>query len=265
MLALLLNAAVAQEAPEPSGEPFTDPFAEVLSHAKEAYFGGQVADAVTLFEVLARRLAFGERPGSELESEALIYLGEVYQAQGRFDDAALAFRTLVQRDPDAVINPYHHPPEVVAQFNSVRELVLLELASHQEDPLPLEPAPWWTLLPFGAGQLGQGQVGAGVAYGASQVALGVVAVSMQVSLRRLNGTLGKPHQWEEDEFAAAVQRIQLQRFGVQWPATFGFYGVWAIAAIDARVHWRVSQLPAKPVLTLSPSPGGADLRVSFRW
>lgn len=265
MLPLLLNAASAQEAPGPAGEPFTDPFVEVLSQAKQAYFGGQVADAVVLFEVLGRRLSFGERPGTELEAEALVYLGEVYQSQGRFDDAALAFRSLVLRDPDAIVNPYHHPPEVVAQFNSVRELVLLEIASNHQDPPPPRPAPWWTLVPFGGGQFGQGQLGAGVAYGGAQVALGVVSIAMDVSLRRQNGTLAEPHLWEEEQFDEAVRRIQLQRFAVQWPATFGFYGVWAISLADARLHWRASQLPAKPVVTVSPSPGGADLRVSFRW
>lgn len=265
MLALLLNAAQAQEAPGPSGEPFTDPFPDVLAQAKDAYFGGRVADAVVLFEVLGRRLSFGERPGSELESEALIYLGEVYQSQGRFDDAALAFRTLVESFPDAVINPYHHPPEVVAQFNGVRELVLIEIASRLEPPPPLQPAPWWTLLPFGVGHLGQGKLGAGVVYGASEVTLGVVSIAMDLSLRRLNGTLKEPHLWDPADFREQVRRIQLQRFGVQWPATFGFYGVWAISVADARIRWREDQLPAKPVVTVSPLPGGADLRVSFRW
>ncbi len=265
MLPLLLNVAQAQEAPGPTGEPFTDPFNDVLTRAKEAYFGGHVADAVVLFEVLARRVSFGERPGSELEADALIYLGEVYQSQGRFDDAAAAFRTLVERDPDAVINPYHHPSEVVAQFNGVRELVLLEIASRQVPPPPLEPAPWWTLLPFGVGHLGEGHLGAGAAFGATELTLGVVSVAMELSLRRTNGTRKEPHLWDPDEFRAAVRRVQLQRYAVQWPATFGFYGVWAIAVADARIRWREDQLPAKAVVTVSPLPGGADLRVSFRW
>jgi hypothetical protein len=254
-----------EEPPGLAGQPFTDPFSDVLQKAKQAWFEGRVDDALALFEILKRRLSFGERPGIAFQAEALIYLGEVYQSQGRFDDAAVAFRDVLERDPDATINPYHHPPEVVAQFNGVRDLVLAELAAKVVEPIPLVAAPWWTVLPFGVGQFKQGQTGSGVAYAMAQGGLGAASIAMTVSLRRTNGHLPDVHEWPPEGFPDTVRRIQLQRFGVQWPATFGFYGVWAVSVADARIHWRQSQLATRPVLTLSPLPGGADLRVSFQW
>ena len=76
-------------------------------------------------------------------------------------------------------------------------------------------------------------------YGGLQLGLGAVSIGTLVRLSALN-TDETPHPdgLTEEEMR---KRTTLQRFAIQWPATFGFYGVWATSWADARGTWRRQQ------------------------
>lgn len=258
-------AALAQEpppAPEDAApvDPFFAPFEQVLDHAVSTYLNGDLPAALDLFQTLQRRLTFGEAPDPELAREALIYLGEVRYNLGEYDSANAVFRQILQADPEAPINPYNHPTEVVGAFELVRASVRAERATPPTDPPVIAPrrTPWWVVVPLGVPQLAQGQTGRGLAYGVAQGATGLISVATLVDLRSKNGTVADPHEWPADEYADYYRRVQIERFAVQWPATLGFYALWAASSLDARATWH----RPSPVVGVAPAPGGAVFSVS---
>lgn len=274
MLALLLLAnALAQDAPvapeppvapdpppaapEPPAAvlmPFTDPFDTVLAEAERRYLAGDPDGAVELLLVLQQRLSFGEIVDAESGNEALIYLGEIRYNLGMRAEATAAFRQVLEKDPDALINPYRHPNDIIGAFDVVRQTVKAEIAAREaEPPIERRRPPLWTLAPLGIPQLAQGQTGRGLAYAGAQGALGILSIAMGVHLQLYNGTLANPVQWELSETPEARRRVQTLRYGVQWPATLGFYAMWAVSVADGRATY--AEPPPEPLPDLRPGIG----------
>jgi hypothetical protein len=230
--------AVEEGEPTPPPDPLIGPFPVAFEFAKGTYLAGDTETAHDLFLLLQRRLLLGENVETELAAESLIFLGEIQYSLGEYDGAAATFRSLLLREPSRSINPYHHPTEVVGVFELVRQAVREELARIPPFvPLPPPPAPMWTWSPLGLPQFFQGKPIRGTVYAGLQGTCGLVSLGMLAHLRSENGTLKDPTQWTDDEFAAKYQQIQMQRWAIQWPATFAFYGVWAFSLGDARRTW----------------------------
>lgn len=228
------SAAPVDAPASPLDEPVTAPFDAVLAEAERLYLAGDPNAAAGLLDVLHRRLQIGETVDEQLADESLTYLGEIELGRGDYDGMAKVFREILEKDPDAPINPYRHPPEVVGYFEQVRGVIRREIAARTvvEPPVGRHRAPLWTLAPLGIPQLAEGDTARGLAFAGAQGLLGVVSVAMGAHLRAINGTYGDPHQWPAAEYEAERRRIQTQRYAVQWPATFAFYGLWAVSAVD---------------------------------
>ncbi len=222
---------------EPPDETSLDPtqlaFDVVLEQAESWYFEGRAEEARGWLEVLHMRVLAGEEAPWERVVEALTYLGEIQYVQGEPETARVTFRWVLEQDPEAPISPYHHPLEVVNLFDLVRKTVVAERVEEPPLPSPPPPAPAWVWLPLGVPQFAQHRRGAGAVYGGLQVALAATSVATFVHLARYNQ--------DQEQYIGRDDRtryVQLRRYGVQWPATFAFYGVWAVSSVDAATWHR---------------------------
>jgi tetratricopeptide (TPR) repeat protein len=226
--------------PPPSGSPRppeAEPsFESVLDEAKRRYFQGETDHARALLEGLQLRLYAGEQPEWSLVVDALIYLGEIYYGVGLHDQAQIAFRYLLERDPDTPISPFHHTMDLVNLFELVRTTVRADRADEVPPPVEPSPLPAWAFLPFGVPQLLQGRTAAGLGYGLLQLGLGAASIGLFVNVARLNPEdedAGDDHPlWGRYQIPGEIDRL---KYTMQWPATFGFYGLWGISFVDAAV------------------------------
>jgi len=237
---VLLPTTAAAQSPTPGDAteaPAEGSFAAELEEAKALYFQGDLDQSLLVFQGLQLRYAQAPEvvPFDEAV-EALTYLGEILVKRGDDDEASRVFRTILEQDLEVRISPYHHPADVVFVFNRVREQIAAERAAEVPEELVIPPAPATSYLPLGLPQFARGRVGPGVLYGGGQVLLGSVAVGTYLHLRVVNRpTAGHPLGWTDEQ---VVRRTQSRRYGVQWPATIGFYALWMASAVEARGAWR---------------------------
>jgi len=245
-----VRPALAQEPPvEDPDEPAEGSFLADLESAKAQYFQGDLDQSLLAFRAL--QLRYAQTPDLvdfDDAVEALTYLGEILVKQGQDEEASRVFRTILERDIDLRISPYHHPADVVFVFNRVREQVAAERAAEVPEEPIIPPAPATSYLPLGLPQLARGRVGPGILYGGGQVVLGGAAIGTYLHLRVVNRPdEDHPLGWDADQIVA---RSQSRRYGLQWPATIGFYTLWIASVVDARVHWNRSH--ARPQARWTP-------------
>jgi hypothetical protein len=275
-LAAVASGPAHAQAPDPAptdpspSAPEEGSFAAELDDAKALYFQGDLDQSLLAFRALQLRQAQAPDvvPFDEAV-EALTYLGEILVKRGDDDEAGRVFRTILERDLDVRISPYHHPADVVFVFNRVREQIAAERAAEIPERPVIPPAPATTYLPLGLPQLAQGRAGPGVWFGGGQVVLGGLAVGTYLHLRVVNRPAEThPLGWTEEQI---VRRTQTRRYGVQWPATIGFYALWMASSVEARGAWRRRHLEesrARVVpLFVPPLPGAqpAPAVVGLQW
>jgi hypothetical protein len=225
------------EEPTPVDPRPLAPIAVELERAKESYFDGGHREAMEILTELRQRIDAGEVVSRQTRGEIGTYLGELHLLFKDQESAWRTFRWLLLEEPDYPILPALHPPEVVTWFEAVRAEVLAEIEASRPPPPPLTepiPYPWWGLAPFGAPQLGQGQLGKGIAYGLGQGVSAGISAGMFTHLIVVNRR-GHPSWLEDDDVAPYVRRW---RNGVQWPSTALFYGLWVASALDGQARWR---------------------------
>ncbi|MEQ1505695.1 MAG: tetratricopeptide repeat protein, partial [Myxococcota bacterium] len=208
--------------PEPAGSTFD----VVLGEAKQRYFQGEPDSAKELLRGLQLRLYAGEQADWPSVVEALTYLGEIYYVAGDQASAEVAFRYLLERDPDTPISPYHHSIEVVNLFELVRTMVRASRASTAPVTMPAGPVPLWTFAPFGTPQILQNRTAAGVLYGVLQLGLGAASIGLYAHLDHVNQVRGPTHPlWPLED---VTENVENRRYLLQWPTTLGFYAVWGV-------------------------------------
>ena len=238
----------------------SETFGDVLQVAKQRYFAGEVEAARDLLDGLRQRLEAGEQASPELARQSMTYLGEVLFKLDDREAAKEAFRFILRRNVDAPISPYHHPIDVVNIFELVRAEVRLEQQTKVELPVPAEPPPrpgpppLWTLAPLGLPQFAQGRPASGFLFGGLQLGFGAASLALREDLGNTNVA---PE--DDNEFDAVRERGLVRKFGLQWPATFAFYGTWLVSAVDASRTWRRRKLEA------SVSVGPVGRRGSGVW
>lgn len=225
----------ATPASEAGGAELLD-FGQALIAAKTLYFQGDER-AEPAFEQLRLRIAAGDTPPVQLQAEALIYLGELYYQNGRTTDAKIVFNHVLTLDPDFPISPYEHPMEVVGMFEMLRRGITRPPPAPAAEPKKRLPA--WGYLPFGVSQFRQGRRRQGVFYACMQGVLATTSVVAFAHLHNINGG-GFPASWSDQE---VQRRVQLARYGIQWPATIGFYAVWGASVYEGGRSWN-SATPA---------------------
>jgi len=243
----------ATPADSSSSPTFAD-FPQALAAAKILYFQGDDR-AAAAFEELRLRIAAGESPPTNLHADALIYLGEIYYKGGRSEDAKALFNEVLALDPDYPISPYEHPMEVVGMFEMLRRGVNRP-APRPPPPPSIKRLPVWGYSPCGTTHFRQKKNRQGTLYACLQGALAITSIASYANLQRING-VNAPPTWTD---AQIQERVKLQRLGIQWPATIGFYAVWGISVFEGRRSWLNDQQPG---LANGISPG-EDLRVTVR-
>ncbi len=254
--------ALAQDAGTDASAAGTS-FAEELEAAKAMYFQGDLDQGLLAFRAL--QLRYVQTPQTvpfDEAVDALTYLGEILVKKGEDEEASRVFRTILEEDLDLRISPYHHPADVVFVFNRVREQIAAERAAEVPEKPTIPPAPATTYLPLGLPQLARGRVGPGLWYGGGQALLGGIAIGTYLHLELINSpndNQDHPLGWSDEQI---VRRTQIRRYGLQWSATFGFYALWTASVVEARGHWRRTQLDGQArgqlVPMLVPPVGTAE-------
>lgn len=264
LLCLWIAAASADppNLPEPAGadDPMGLAPADLLEVATSAYFAGNVDRALQLIAVIEVRDRSGEPFPVDVYVEALVYKGEILNGQGDPAGAARAFESALERSPDHVLNPYHHPSEVLAVFEEARRNVKERLAQRPPPIAPvIPPAPWYVALPLGIPQFIHDRPIRGAAYAVSQIGFGATAY---VTMRRSQAAHGNLFNYEPPETDAEAKSLRELR-ALNWTSTLAFAGFWTLSYADARTAWRRDH--AELSLTVQPLPNGGKLGVVGRF
>jgi tetratricopeptide (TPR) repeat protein len=241
----------------------------------------------------------------ELRIDAYRLLGLSLFYQGKRGEAYRAFLELLYLDPDFQMDPFYVPPAAAEAFNEVRRDAEAQLApiraqkrSEQEAKrraLEEEAARrrqreledeqrrltalapvierrvvtrefWVTMLPFGVGQLQNGDRGLGIALATGQVVAGATSAGSALLIEGLrdSGT-GK---FGEGNYMLA-RRLNVAK----WVGAGIFFALWMGGAIHAAVHFQPESTPIDRLVTTGnaasapPSPlpdpalpNGATLR-----
>jgi hypothetical protein len=225
--------------------------------------GGAVAtkqSARDRLDEAVRRYQFGERDAAQgllaalviaadvpgdVRQEARVYLGELLFIADDKESASRFFEQVLAAEPDYVIDPFLHPPDVVGFFNYVRAfrepVGPAEGTGPALPPGPLvativPPAPPSAMVGLGIYQLRQGKTGSGLAFLGTQAAAltaNVIAHSVYWPNRRYP-------EGDVDELAR-LQRLRVTSFVasgvllISWP--------WNVSASTR--HWRRVEGPRR--------------------
>ena len=152
LLSPALSSSPLPDAPEVASNEAQASSAAGLDAALEVYLSGDLAEARAQIRRLSRLPDF---EAFDRREEALIYLAEIEYYLGEREAAWATCQRLLQLTPDYRVDPFVHPPELVAFFDSVKAAsVQPETSSTAESP---ERVPAWALFLPGGIQLHRDQ------------------------------------------------------------------------------------------------------------
>lgn len=221
---------------------------EHFEQARDAYIRGCHALALETFETLIRDVP---DPIDALHLKALVFLGEVAYKLGDRERSLEAFQTVLTFQPEYQISLIDHDPDAVSLFQLAKVL-----EKQKPDPVlppPTTPTavptlPSWTFAPFGVPQFKNGRPVAGAAHAVLQAAGASLSIGMFVHISK---------NWDRPYKPKEVQRANLLRFGVQWPATALFWGSYLASHLQARKAWKETQRVGPIAFDVRIQPDGA--------
>lgn len=221
---------------------------EHFEQARAAYIRGCHTLALDTFEAFT---GDAPEPIDALHLKALVFLGEVAYKLGDRERSLEAFQTVLTHQPEYQISLIDHDPDAVSLFQLARVL-------EKQKPAPIAPAPptpalaptipAWTFAPFGVPQFKNGRPVAGAAHAVLQAAGASLSVGMFVHISK---------NWDRPYKPKEVQRANLLRFGVQWPATALFWGSYLVSHLQARKAWKETQRLGPIAFDVRIQPNGA--------
>ncbi|MEC7241860.1 MAG: hypothetical protein VXW32_11560 [Myxococcota bacterium] len=191
LLFLSLGSALSNspisDASEPVVAPVEGSTAFELDAALENYLNGDLPGARSEIRRISRLPDF---EAFERREEALIYLAEIEYYLGEREAAWETCQRLLLLTPNFRVDPFVHPPELVAFFDSVKS------ASLQPEPLaPVQVAPrvpgWALFLPGGI-QLHRDQDVLGILAIAGVGSLSISSAALYGALRGYDLDLQRP-------------------------------------------------------------------------
>ena len=235
LLVTLLVAPLVTRAQAPTEidqEPIREegPFGhlERLEAGVRLYQTGKAERAAAMFAALVNDPSLNQ---PDLRQQARLYLGEVHYSQQNQEEARRLFEAVLMVDPNFVMDPFAHPPDVTGFFETIRAYIRPTTPPPPQitDSAPVPKTPASAFYGFGIYQLSHGdkRMGTTLAIGQSVFAI--------VSIASFAGLLGN-HAWATKDERS---RLQTQKI-VQWSSTAGFYGLWVWSAVDAKRHWRAN-------------------------
>jgi hypothetical protein len=249
---LTTSPAYADEAAAPISpvDVSTDPhpaLTQRVDSAIRAYLDGEHDRAV------AELTAINALPGltdPAVAERARVFLAEVLFVRGAREAAWDAFRAVLDENPAAQLDPFEHPPDVVAFFETVKSSGPRSQSLTANTGLPPRTRfPRTGFMPFGVYQFQRGQRTTGALLALTQVGTGVASIVLWNQLRDHN-------QAVEEEELSQLQR----RRDVQLSMGGSFYGLWALGVLVAARDWERREGTA---IRLQPKPNGAVLSLSF--
>src|ERR1041384_837373 len=251
---------------------------EAMNRARATYEYGDYPQASKL---LSQLVETGRFESATLRAEPYRLLGFAVFSQGRRGESYSAFLEYLYLDPDAELDPFFVPPAAVSFFDSVKKEAEPKLAplraqkraeqeaqkraaaeeaerrkQREEDEqrrklMELQPNIerrvvqhefWVTMMPFGIGQLQNGDRSLGIALATAQVVSGAASAGSALLIEGLrdsstgkfdnNGGGGTPYR--------TAQRLDV----VKWVGAGVFYALWAGGAIYAALRYQPEeQLP----------------------
>ena len=276
MAALLLALALAQ-APPPSDQD-TRSAAEAMNRARVTFEYGDYAQASKLLSALVEA---GRFESLQMRAEAYRLLGLSLFYQGRKGEAYTAFLEYLYINPDAELDPFYVPPAAVSFFDPVKKEAEPRLAPLREQKraeqetqkraaaeeaerrrqreleeerrriLQISPSVerrvvqhefWVTMLPFGIGQLQNGDRKLGIFLATSELVAGAASAGSALLIEGLrdNSTGRFDNRGGGSTPYQTAQRLDV----VKWVGAALFFGLWAGGAIHAAVNYKAEeQLP----------------------
>ena len=166
-----------------------------------------------------------------VQQEARVYLGEVLYFRGDDEGARKIFEQVLSIDPDFQVDPFRHPPEILAQFEIARSSV-----APFPRPEAFDTKFGATFVPFGGYHLSHGKPVRGATLLVTQAATLAVSVTMFVALY--------PEEARTYEVGTEKEeRVKLQR-GVQVSSAAVFWGSVIYGVLDAQHLWRTERAAA---------------------
>ncbi len=282
-------------APSPPGASGVVPERE-LQIIKALFDAGRFPDALERAKASLAQAGFSDPQRIELYRVAALSafnLGDVQQARA-------LFFSLLQLDPDYLLDPFAVPPPAIEAFEQVRtdnaatlnvsrQLIAFKAEKERRERAEADRqkqarvatrlverrSGWVNLVPFGIPQFQQGRPIAGAIYGGLQASLGIASLVGFFGVQ----SLMRIHSWTltDQKGANSVvltvrgtpydKEAQSRAFSaLQIGAGAGFFALWAVMLIDGFVnHVAEVVTETKPTtLTVSPVPGGAAAQLTFR-
>ena len=282
-IALAAASASAQQQERPAQAEGEDAAAEQVRLAQREFEYGDYAKVAQRLAVLVEA---GRFQTPELRARAYTLLGEALLLQNppREAEAHRAFLELLFLDPDTELDPFYVPPRIIEFFDrekkelepqiaplraqrraekEARRRALEEEAKRrqaeeerrrQESVRPrvertvVQHEFWVSLLPFGLGQLQNGDRSLGYTLATLEVVFGAASVGSALLIEALRDQ-------STQKFAAGsdyqiAHRLQI----VKWVGAAAFYSLWAFGAIHAAVNYK-SQTIVRDQVLVGPAPG----------
>ncbi len=287
MIAALLAVSLTlaqQEAPQPEAE--SRPAVEALAKARGYFEYGDYPRASKMLSQLVEVGRF-EAPAQRAEAYRLLGLSLFYQ--GKNGEAYSAFLEYLYLEPDAELDPFYVPPAAVAFFDNVKKEAeprlapiraqkrseqearkkaaaeeaerrrQRELQDERERLQKLQPSVerrvvqrefWVSMMPFGIGQLQNGDRTLGIGLAVAEVVAGAASAGSALLIEELrDSSTGK-----FDSRGKASPYLLAERLNVvKWLGAAIFYALWAGGAVHAAVRYQPEQ--QLPDRLLQPPPG----------
>jgi len=279
ILAAFSAAITLAQAPPAETE---DQVAEQVRLAKRDVDSGEYAKAS---QRLAQLVEVGRFQSAELRAEAYRLLGMsmLLQSPPRPEEAKSAFRELLLIDPDTELDPFYVPQRVVDFFDQQKKELEPQLApirsqkraerearrkqleaeatrrreeEQQRRLRALQPNVerrviqrefWVSLLPFGLGQLQNGDRSLGYTLATLQVVFGAASAGSALLIEGLRDNSSQ--KFRDPQYGIAT-KLEI----VKWVGAAAFYGLWAGGAVDAAIHYKPETV-LQDRLLVPPAPG----------
>jgi hypothetical protein len=260
---LYASASLGQQIAQAVGE---DQLAEQVRLAKRDADSGEYAKAS---QRLSQLVEAGRFQSTELRTEAYRLLGMslLLQTPPRPDEAKNAFRQVLLTDPDAELDPFYVPQPVVDFFDKEKKELEPELApirtqkraerearrkqleaetarrreeEEQRRLRALQPNVerrvvqrefWVSLLPFGLGQLQNGDRSLGYTLATLEIITGAASAGSALLIEGLRDN-------NTQKFGPTEYRIATNLEIVKWVGAGLFYALWAGGAVHAAVNFK---------------------------
>ena len=266
---------------------------EAMNRARVTFEYGDYPQASRL---LAALVEVGRFESASLRAEAYRLLGLALFYQGRKGEAYSAFLEYLFLDPDAQLDPFYVPPAAVSFFEQVKKEAdpklapiraqkrteqearqkaateeaerrqKRELEEERRKLQQLSPAVerrvvqrefWVSMMPFGLGQLQNGDRTLGIALATAQVITGAASGGSALLIEQLrDSSTGRFN----DHGPGTSPYLTATRLNVvKWASAGLFYALWAAGAVHAAIHFKPEeQLPDRLLQqppTAPPAPG----------